>query len=141
MKKGIAPGILVSTIAAVAVLTVILIFLAPKITDILMGAGEQAQCQFSLLLSKTAETVTFGFGKEVPVECKTTRKTITQNDLARYTGLATQAISNYPSSSEAGKIFTNDQQGKDKWALAKIIANDMKSCYDRGWRGKLNICG
>lgn len=139
MKRGLTPGIIVGVIAVVAALTVTLIMVVPKLTDVLFTTGEQSQCQFNLLLSKSAETVTYGFGEEVPVDCKTTRKTITQNDLARYTALASQAIPKYPSDSEVAKIFSDTQEGKDKWALANIIANDMKSCYDRGWRGQLKI--
>jgi hypothetical protein len=139
MKRGLTPGILVGVIAVVAALTVTLIMVVPKLTDVLFTSGEQSQCQFNLLLSKSAETVTYGFGEEVPVDCKTTRKTITQNDLARYTALASQAIPKYPSDSEVAKIFSDTQEGRDKWALANIVANDMKSCYDRGWRGQLNI--
>jgi hypothetical protein len=139
MKRGLTPGILVGVIAVVAALTVTLIMVVPKLTDVLFTSGEQSQCQFNLLLSKTAETATFGFGKEMPVDCKTTRKTITQNDLARYTALASQAIEKYPPNSAAAKEFPLTQEGKDKWALANIIANDMKSCYDRGWRGQLDL--
>lgn len=138
-KKGLTPGILVGVIAVVAALTVTLVMVVPKLTEVLFTSGEQSQCQFNLLISKAAETATFGFGKEMPVECKTTRKTITQNDLARYTALASQSISKYPPNSEAAKTFSDTQEGKDKWALANIIANDMKSCYDRGWRGQLKI--
>ncbi len=139
MKKGLTPGILVGVIAVVATLVILLITVMPQLIEILYSSGEQSQCQFNLLLSKTAESVTFGFGKEMPVECKTTRKTITQNDLARYTALASQAISKYPPNSDAAKEFTDTQEGKDKWALANMIANDMKSCYDRGWRGQLDL--
>lgn len=139
MKKGISPGILVGVIAVVAALTVTLIMVVPKLTDVLFTSGEQSQCQFNLLISKTAETATFGFGKKMPVDCETTRKTITQNDLARYTALASQAIEKYPPNSAASKEFPLTQEGKDKWALANIIANDMKSCYDRGWKGQLNL--
>lgn len=139
MKRGLTPGILVGVIAVVAALTVTLVMVVPKLTEVLFTSGEQSQCQFNLLISKAAETATFGFGKEMPVECKTTRKTITQNDLARYTALASQAIGKYPPNSLIAVDYQNDQQGRDKWALANIIANDMKSCYDRGWRGKLEI--
>lgn len=138
MKKGISPGILVGVIAVIATLTVILIFISPKLTDILFSSGGQSQCQFNLLLSKTAETATFGFGKKMPVDCQTIRKTITQNDLAKYSGLASQAITSYKTSLVTAD-FPNNQQGKDKWALAHIIANDMTKCYDRGWKGKLGI--
>lgn len=139
MKKGLTPGILVGVIAVVATLVILLITVMPQLIEILYSSGEQSQCQFNLLLSKVAETTTLGFGKEMPVECKTTRKTITQNDLARYTALASQAIEKYSPNSLIVADYQNDQQGRDKWALANIIANDMKSCYDRGWRGKLEI--
>jgi len=139
MKKGQTPGIFFGVFTIVATLTVMLIFVVPKLTEVLFTSGEEAQCKFDLLLSKTATDVTYGFVKEMQVECKTTRKTITQNDLARYTALASQAIERYPPDSTAAKEFPLTQEGKDKWALANIVANDMKSCYDRGWRGELKI--
>lgn len=138
-KKALSPAILTGVIAIVSTLVVILMFVTPRLVDLISGSGEQAGCQMSMLVSTTAEKATWGFGKEVPVECKTKRRSITQNDLARYTALASQAILKYPFDSEATKIFSDTQEGRDKWALAHIIANDMKSCYDRGWRGQLEI--
>lgn len=139
MKRGISPAILTGIIAIVSTLVVILIFVTPKIVELITGSGQQAGCQLSLLISTTAEKATWGFAKDVPVECKTERKTITQNDLAKYASFASKATSLYPSDSVAAKEFPNTQEGKDKWALANIVANDMKKCYDRGWKGQINL--
>lgn len=137
-KKGITTGLLVSIIGAVVVLTVILILITPRITQILIETGEQAQCQFSLLLSKTAETVTFGFG-EIPVECKTTRKTITTADIERLKTIAKDSTLSYSNANiPASEIYTNNEDGHYKWAASKIISDELVSCYDRGWQGQLN---
>ena len=133
--------LLVSIIALTVFLIISLIIVFPEFKELIFGAGEKGQCQFSILIRTMSKELTFGFG-EIPAECKANRMTITADRLDKYQTLAKKRIdsyikNNHPAQSE----FPQTTQGRYKWAIERIMANEMVDCYNKGWRGRLDLEG
>ena len=125
-NKGDAK-ILVEIIAVVAALVVILVVMWPVLREAMFGAGEKGQCEFSVALASVAKQGSLGV-VEFPVECKMKRQTITLKDLDAYQTLAKKTLD--------GQHIPAGEKEYQTWALSKILADHLVSCYEKG-RGLL----
>ncbi len=151
MSRGdVSVGLLVSIAALMAFLVVTLVIVWPVLKDALFGAGEEGQCQFSLLLSTKLKGLTFG-AADLPAECTMIRKTVTLADLQKYVPAAralrekerAEAVAENPELfAELGESSPAVYDFLDNfWALKKVIAEEMVGCMSKGWKGKLDLQG
>lgn len=149
-RKGITPEMLVKIIALIAALLVILTVVVPPVMEYIKGAGGKGGCSFSLLISSIGKKASFGFG-DIPPECKMERATITPQTLSPFLETAKKTVERYQTnagspimigSNEVGTAkdhFPNDERGYYRWALQKVVADKMVGCFERAWKGKLDI--
>lgn len=133
-------SILVSIIALTFTLVVLLVVVFPPFRALVLGTSETGQCQFSVLLSSLAKKISFGFG-DIPPACKMKRMTITPDDLERYERLASRTTERFEELglTKAVSEFPDTEYGHLKWALHRVIANEMIDCYNKGWRGQMDL--
>ena len=138
-KKAMSPELLVGIIALLATFVVLLTIVYPPVKNALFGTGETAECQFSILLSSVTKTLTFGFG-DIPAECKMKRMTITDKHIEQYQNYGKKATDRYRKQNvPAQSDFPQNKEGINRWAFSKIIADEMVDCYNKGWRGGIDL--
>lgn len=143
MSRGdVSVAMLVSIAALMAFLVVSLVIVWPVLRDAIFGAGEGSQCQFSLLLSSMTQRNIFKLTDlTLPPECKVKRMTVTKADLAKHHAEAEQAISGLLDSGDPSLLgdFSSDERGFDKWAMSKILADELVECHNRASLGSQQI--
>lgn len=134
------PEALVIMISLLATAVIFLIILYPQWRGAAEGGAEgSAECSSELLLRSLVKKVSFGYG-DVPVNCEVRKRTITQRDIEQFQPLANQATKIYASqNSPLGKKYSDDVAGQRKWAISKIMADELVSCYKKGWQGKISM--
>ena|GEM_PF-3326502 len=139
-KKAIGPEALVIMISLLATAVIFLVILYPQWRGATEGSADSpAECSSELLFRSMVKTVSFGYG-DVPVNCEVKKRTITQKDINKFQGLSKQATQNYvQTNSQLKTTYPNNELGQTNWALSKIIADELVSCYGKGWQGKINL--
>lgn len=122
MKKAvIGPYELVANIALIATLVVAVVIFYPVLKEVFLQSEGKGECEVGIVLSSMLKRVTYGVAEDLPFECRMKDVIIT-----------------------AGKV--NDELGKSKgkntdWAVQKLVADEMVDCFNRAWRGKLDLKG
>jgi len=139
-KKGIGIGELVIMISLLATAAVFLVITYPQWKGVAEGSAESsAECSSELLFRSMVKKVSFGYA-DVPVKCEVKKRTVTQKDIERLMPLAKQATQIYAKDNLPIKtIYPDDVLGQRKWALSKIVADELVSCHKKGWEGKISL--
>lgn len=144
MKKRGAVGVntFVMTVAILIAL-VAFIFIVPKFTKLMIEAGSTGECQWNVLVSALTRTPGLGF-ENIPVECKARYLDVTLADIQANYGDASDAITMYGKKAAYSEIlpFFNKPDSVSQlaeWSLDKVVADEMVSCWDKVWKGKLPI--
>ena|GEM_PF-4492872 len=135
-------------VVGLAIALLALILVSGVFVQYIFGAVKTGECQWDLLFSAIA-TVAGGGAMDVPPECKAEYITITKKDLEKELDTAAARIKTYDSNPEkyrkirqAGFKYYKDEPEKNykvqmEWALNKIIADKMLSCWKKVWKGSL----
>ncbi len=128
--------------AAILIALVALILVVPHFTKQLYAASEKGQCQWSVLVSALTRTPGVGI-ENIPIECKAKYINLTLEDAQANYNAAAKAINVYrdrgPEYDAIYKIF-NSQKSESQlaeWSVDKILADEMVSCWDKVWKGKM----
>ncbi len=138
MKKG--ELISEETLKAILILAVIAVsfyFIAPVVIDLLKEKGYIGTCEVSVVLNSMSKQTSVAGVKlipELPIKCRPVRETISKTSLQKYDALAKQVLNRQIGTE--GSVET-----RTDWALKKSVADQIMSCYDRGWRGNLDLVG
>ncbi|RMD58270.1 hypothetical protein D6825_01360, partial [Candidatus Woesearchaeota archaeon] len=140
--RGITPQILVSIIAILAGFVVILVVVFPAVRDVLIGSSEKSECRFSVLLSSIGRQA----GLSIPASCKMKRMNIGLSDLEPIVPLAKKRIESYKSADyaistggSASDHFKPREKDYYKWSLMRLVSDELVDCFDKGWRGELEL--
>jgi len=145
MKKG-QMGIneFVIMTALVAIFIVLLIVLTP-IKDALTRTAESSGCQWGLFLSSVTRTPGLGI-ENIPAQCKANRVTVTKNDLDKmYRKKAINAFERYEKNQALYPILyeqyssSKDENQLVEWELNAFMAEQMRNCWTKVWKGKLPL--
>lgn len=139
-KKAIGPEALVIMISLLATAVIFLIILYPQWRGAAEGGAEgSAECSSELLLRSLVKKVSFGYG-DVPVNCEVKKVKVDETAINRLMPLAEQSTKLYlQQNSPLMMEYQNDALGQRKWALSKIVADELVSCHKKGWEGKLDL--
>lgn len=134
-RAEISVGLLVTIISLMAFLAVSLVIVWPVMRDALFGAGEQQQCQLSLLFSYAKLQGTLGtITQDVP-ECAMKRMIVSMGTLDAVRSRAQSAVRQLNQPAE----WPDSDYGYRKWALQEIIGKEMASCAERGLFSRVNF--
>jgi hypothetical protein len=149
-KRGVATETLVG-VAAIAIVLIIFLLIIPNFQTLFAGIAQKGGCQWSLLAHSLTKTPGLGF-VTIPAECKAKQLDITLDLLAKEFPAARKRIATYydmtgtmytyPKYEEIRKAFLNPRPTEDQlyeWALDKVVADEMKSCWDKVWKGQLAL--
>lgn len=132
--------ILLAALAFAALVILAIVF--PSVRDVLEPEGEKAACEWSLVMHSIAK---LGDWSLIPPECRANRIEITMKDLRKYGREASKRIEVYkenPTKYEKMlKTFDDptDPNIVDEWALNKIVAEEMKDCWEKVFKGRLPL--
>lgn len=136
----------VDTLILLAVLVmaalVMLLIVYPQVKESLEKQSEKGACEWSLVMHSIAK---LGDWSLIPAECRAHRIEITMNDLKRYEKEAKKRIDLYHKNldkyGDVADVFKNPD--KDiywmEWSLNKIVATEMKDCWEKVFKGKLPL--
>lgn len=139
-KKAMSPQALVMMISLLVTAVIFLIILFPQWKSTAEKSTDSStECSTDLLLRSIVKKVSFGYG-DVPIKCELKRVTVDEKTIEKWQPLAKQATKYYSQqNSEIQNIYPDDVLGQRKWALSKIVADELVNCHKKGWEGKLNI--
>lgn len=140
MKKAIGTETLVIMISALVVAVVFLTILYPQWRGAFEKQTESsAECSTELLLRSVVKAVSFGFS-DIPVKCQVKDVKVTEKTIDRLIPLSKQATKYYAQQSmPISKEYPDNELGWQKWAISKIVADEIVSCHRKGWEGKLDL--
>jgi len=149
MNKKSQAGIPTSVrIIGLAIALLALILVSGVFVQYIFGAVKTGECQWDLLFSAIS-TVAGGGAMDIPPECKAEYITITKKDLEKELDTAAARIKTYDSNPEkykkiraAGFQYYKNEPEKNyrvqmEWALNKIVADKLLSCWKKVWKGSL----
>lgn len=138
MKKGVTPAMLVTIIGLVATLLVMIVVVYPAFRTLLEQSGEEGACDLTLHIGSLAKKYTAGT-LTIPPQCKMRKVTIGPTEINQEFSQARRAVNEYQEGTPARTVFSNDDVGYRKWALQKLVADEMFECHKRAGNSKLDL--
>ncbi len=133
-KKGMSPEFLVGLIATAAFLGIALFFMGPAILKLLFGSAETGQCNIQFILTHLGETSQLE-------SCKMHDIIVTPEVLYKEMTAGKTEHAALKKADALGRIentFDPSRPGADEaWALNRMIAKEMASCYEKTLGGKV----
>ncbi|MBD3304649.1 hypothetical protein GF343_05920 [Candidatus Woesearchaeota archaeon] len=140
-------------ILAVIIVLVVFILIIPSFRQVLEGAVQTGECQWDMLFSALMQAGSMGLGGSSEFKsCRARYVNITMEDLYEYQLEAAQRMQVYRKnpklyddivaqgfgvSPEDDPSLYYDKQLE--WAMNKIIADEMRTCWNKVWKGNLPI--
>jgi len=139
-KKAIGTETLVIMISTLVAVVVFLTILYPQWKGATEGSTESsAECSTELLLRSVIKAVSFGFS-DIPVKCTVKEVKITEKSIDKLIPLSKQATKQYAQQNmPISHTYPDNELGWKKWAISKIVADEIVSCHRKGWEGKLDL--
>jgi hypothetical protein len=136
------PEALVIMISLLATAVIFLVILYPQWRGVTEGSAESsAECSFELLLRNIIKQASFGFA-DAPVNCPVKKVIVTSELVEKQKKLAQQVTKSYSENDVDIFLKTgypDDEYGQTKWILSKIVADELISCYNKGWKGEIDL--
>jgi hypothetical protein len=132
--------ILLAALAFAALIIFAIVY--PVVKEVIETEGEKGTCEWSLVMHSIAK---LGDWSLIPAECRANRIEIDLKYLERYHKEAKKRMEIYAKDqtkyAEIYKIFKDpkDPNMLNEWALNKIVATEMKNCWDQVLKGQLPL--
>ncbi|MBI4146512.1 hypothetical protein HY489_04195 [Candidatus Woesearchaeota archaeon] len=105
----------------------------------IFGTAEKQQCSWDLFLSALVSKVPFA-EKEAGA-CKMQTLTVDKKalDARKKLSFVKKGLKKSQSPGNPAREYFPDETKIDEWALDYLMAEQLKGCWDKVWKGKLNI--
>ncbi len=141
-KSAISIEAVVELALFALMIAVVFYLVFPVVKEVLVGESEKGTCEWSLVMHSIAKV---GDWSLIPAECRAHRIEIDMNFLDSYKSEAKKRIKQYNANKEKYveilPFFNNPDDEKQirTWALNRIIAVEMKDCWEKVMKGKLPL--
>lgn len=138
-KKGaISIDVTIELVALVISFGLLIAILVPQITKWVYEESETSLCEWSIVVGAIARPL----GKEViSPECKARKINISTTDLQPYLSEAEQTINKWKSDERYSRMLEEFPEAtiknEYKYALNKLVANELSNCWNKVLRGRL----
>ncbi len=136
----------------ILVLGILVLFLVvyPDVKELLVGEGEKGACEWSLVMHSITKIADWS---AIPAECRAHRFEVDLKYLQRYHTEAKKRIDVYEADADKYQLMLEElEKSKQKigndpdpnyllneWALNKIVAEEMKDCWQKVFMGELPL--
>ncbi|RJQ18716.1 hypothetical protein C4580_06490 [Candidatus Woesearchaeota archaeon] len=103
----------------------------------LTGQQEDTQCSAQLFLSAVVSKAPFA--SQIPVGCQMKIVPVNKERLDKEKKFAPAAVKRLQQPGSSARDFFLAPGSEDEWALNSIVADELKACWQKVFKGKLNL--
>ncbi len=143
-RKGalIAVDTLIRLAIMLVVFIVVFVGIYPTISQKLYAAESESKCSWSILLASVQKLGSAGIAEGIPEGCKAKTLTVSMKELEKGQKLAKNKIQEYIDKKDVynAQFFTSTSPNMlNEFALDKIIADELVSCWEKVFKGNMPL--